>query len=101
MACAINLKKFNIDVIQALNGYMAVQKVKESIQDNLRIDFILLDLNMPILDGYDACSQIVKLFDLKSNGIFPKEIPNLRKSSHISGASFGLMDIILEHFDYK
>ena len=52
MACKLNLQKFNIEVIEAVNGYEAVQKVKKAISDKLEINFILLDLNMPILDGY-------------------------------------------------
>ena len=55
MACVLNLKKYNMEVIEAVNGYEAVQKVKKCISDNTEINFILLDLNMPILDGYEAC----------------------------------------------
>jgi hypothetical protein len=31
MACKLNLEKFNIEVISAVNGFEAVQKVKEAI----------------------------------------------------------------------
>lgn len=54
MACVLNLKKMNIEVIEAVNGFEAVQKFKLAIQSQKTIDFVLLDLNMPILDGYEA-----------------------------------------------
>ena len=56
MACKLQLEKFNFEVITAVNGFEAVQKVKQAIANGTEINFILLDLNMPILDGYNACS---------------------------------------------
>ena len=41
---------------QAINGLEALELVTQSKE---KFDFIVLDLNMPIMDGFDACKQIV------------------------------------------
>jgi CheY-like chemotaxis protein len=48
------LQNFNLNIIHAPNGKVAVEKVKE----NNKIDLILMDIRMPILDGYEATKQI-------------------------------------------
>jgi len=48
------LQSFNLDIIHAPNGKVAVDKVKE----NHKIDLILMDIRMPVLDGYEATKQI-------------------------------------------
>ena len=37
-------------------------EAQKSIKDKKLFDLILLDLHMPITDGYEACLQIVELF---------------------------------------
>ena len=63
MACVSNLKRFNIEIIQAVNGFEAVNNVKRAICQHKDIHFVLLDLTMPILDGYEACAQINRIYD--------------------------------------
>jgi len=48
-------RKFN--VITAENGFEALMAVKE--RPKTFFDAILLDVQMPMLDGFEACSQIV------------------------------------------
>lgn len=55
-----NLKKCNIEVIKAKNGYEAIELVKINLN---KVDFIVLDLDMPILNGFEACERIIKLYD--------------------------------------
>lgn len=50
------MKQSGFQVQQATNGYEAFQMVANSLQDPQ--DFftlILMDLNMPISDGFDTC----------------------------------------------
>lgn len=50
---AHNLNHLGAEICQAQNGQEAVDKLKES-----RFDLILLDLNMPVLDGYATAEKI-------------------------------------------
>ena len=50
------LKIAKVEVTQAINGLEALELVTQSKE---KFDFIVLDLNMPIMDGFDACKQIV------------------------------------------
>jgi PAS domain S-box-containing protein len=44
------LKKFNCDILHALDGEKAVELYK----NNPNISLVLMDINMPIMDGFDA-----------------------------------------------
>jgi PleD family two-component response regulator len=52
MQINLMLKKVNVKVDEAINGLEALETVTQSKE---KFDFIILDLNMPIMDGYDAC----------------------------------------------
>lgn len=47
------LNKQGIEVIVAINGYQALQRLEE-----LTPDLILMDCNMPVMDGYEASRHI-------------------------------------------
>ncbi|CAD8085693.1 unnamed protein product [Paramecium sonneborni] len=56
----IMLNQFNIKCDSAFNGLEAVNKVKQS---NDMFDVIFMDVNMPIMDGFQATEQIQKFDD--------------------------------------
>ncbi|MDY3199974.1 MAG: transporter substrate-binding domain-containing protein [Arcobacter sp.] len=49
-----SLKDYDIDLIMANNGQEALNKLK-----NISVDLILMDLRMPVMDGYEA-AMIIK-----------------------------------------
>ena len=52
----LNQLKPIFNIITAENGYQAVQLVKE--HPKTYFDVIMLDINMPIMDGFEACKII-------------------------------------------
>ena len=51
--------KMNFDVQTARNGFEAFQMVVESHKSREFFDLIVLDLGMPISDGYEACMNML------------------------------------------
>ncbi|WP_169304225.1 response regulator [Deferribacteres bacterium DY0609] len=54
------LQKFGLTVEVALNGKDAVEKVKSK-----KYDAVLMDIHMPVMDGYRATAEIRQIFDKK------------------------------------
>jgi CheY-like chemotaxis protein len=57
-------------VTTAINGHEAYEIIDQSLKDKDRLedsnclfDIVFLDLNMPISNGYEACTKILKLFN--------------------------------------
>ena len=66
--------QFNFCTFSARNGFEAYEIVQDTIAKNeTPFDLVVLDLQMPISDGYDACKNILglfnerKLFKIKTN----------------------------------
>lgn len=59
------LEEFGLEVDKAENGSVALEKVKSCLEsENVKeaiYDFILMDLQMPVMDGYKATEEIRKL----------------------------------------
>ena len=54
-------EKAGMEVVTAINGYQAFEIVSKQTEQT-GFDLVILDLNMPISDGYEACKNILKLF---------------------------------------
>ena len=63
-------EKAGMEVTTAINGHQAFEILSKHTEENF-FDLVILDLNMPISDGYETCKNIVKFF--KSEGIFKIE----------------------------
>ena len=94
VAVSYMLKQMKLNIVHegcnGLDTYQFVQKYGKT----LRIDFILLDLDMPILSGFEACRRILRFYDTE-NALFQfenRKIQQIRKSSYIG-------DIIKEAID--
>lgn len=68
-----SLKDFDIDIIMAQNGKEAIDKLK-----NINVDLILMDLRMPVMDGYEA-ANIIK------NNPKLKDIPLIALTASVMG----------------
>jgi CheY-like chemotaxis protein len=61
---SIVLKRYGYDIIEAADGYEAVEKAVEE-----HPDMILLDLAMPVLDGIEAVKAIRRHGELENTPI--------------------------------
>ena len=68
-----SLKDFDLELTMAENGKEAIDKLK-----NLNVDLILMDLRMPIMDGYEAAG-IIKADDKL------KQIPLIALTASVMG----------------
>lgn len=96
----IRLKDYDLDLIMAKNGQEAIKKLK-----NIHIDLVLMDLIMPIMDGYEAIKIIKNDNQLKDIPIIALTASLIGKDSNkVSENSFDgylkkpllLEDLILE-----
>jgi CheY-like chemotaxis protein len=62
--------KYNCAITSAINGYEAFEHVQKSLTTyqgskdrNDLFDLVILDLNMPISNGFEACKNIGKIFN--------------------------------------
>ena len=55
------------EVTKALNGYQAIQEIKALDYDNIGLNevfsVVMMDLNMPVMNGFDGCEKINKFFE--------------------------------------
>ena len=81
------LQFFKLDYFSATNGLEAVNFIEnEVIQNNKEISAILMDCNMPILDGFKATERIIEL--LKKNK--KNHIPIIAITANVSNADVDL-----------
>ena len=61
-------------VVQVLDGRQAVNAFIRSLEDKKLFDLILMDIEMPILDGHQALSMIRRLEEQRLGGIRTKAV---------------------------
>lgn len=59
----MSFQNFGFVVETAQNGFEAFEIVQKNFYKGIPFDLIILDLNMPIADGYEAIKNINNLFD--------------------------------------
>jgi len=52
------MKKIKLPYAEAVNGLEAFTKFKEGAEANQPFDFVLMDLQMPIMDGLESTKKI-------------------------------------------
>ncbi len=54
----IRLSRAGAEVVTALNGREALDRVREALEDGRPFDALIMDMQMPVLDGYEAVRQL-------------------------------------------
>ncbi len=55
---SLRLRKQGAEVVLAADGKEALDHVRQSLEENLKIDAVVMDMQMPVLDGYDAVREL-------------------------------------------
>ena len=61
---AFTLRREGFEVIQAYDGATAIRRWSEEQPDIILLDIILLDINMPNMDGFTVCRHIREQSDI-------------------------------------
>ncbi len=75
------LKDYNMDIIEAVNGQEAISLAKEYYPD-----LILMDIKMPVMDGYEATRAIRDDNELKDIPVIAITASPVNNSKHIFDA---------------
>ena len=89
------LKNFGYITLEAKDGIEAVEMVKKADFENIPFDFVLMDWNMPRLNGKEA---IKKIYELYENKEIQKAIPSILMVSSYSKDEIDLGDIPIDSF---
>ena len=55
---SLHLRRAGADVVTAGNGQEALDRTSEAIAERRPFDAVIMDMQMPVLDGYDAVRQL-------------------------------------------
>ncbi|MDO5569039.1 MAG: response regulator transcription factor [bacterium] len=83
----------NYQVVEASNGEEAIKKVRQ-YKD---IDFIIMDIMMPVMDGYEASRQIKKIMDIPIIMLSARN----EEFDKLQGFELGIDDYITKPFSPK
>lgn len=95
----ISLKKNNYKVTIADNGLEGVKLFKEQ-----KFDLILMDLMMPVMDGFEATKQIRNIEALEQSRYYTPIIAftaNTLTNDHDKCVSAGMDDILEKPFNFE
>jgi CheY-like chemotaxis protein len=56
-------QQVNFAVTTATNGFEALNFVKDSVESKIFFDLVVLDLDMPVMNGQTACRRIHQMFN--------------------------------------
>ena len=88
------LKACEFDVITASNGKEGLEKVA-----NERPDLILLDINMPVMDGHEMLERLRNRTDLKDTPVIMFTAYS-DKRDIAKSADLGIADYVTKPFDF-
>ena len=89
------LENFDYVTYEAKDGIESIEMVKEAEASNEPFDFILMDWNMPRLNGKEAIKKIYELYNQKE---IKKNIPSILMVSAYSKDEINLDDVHIDNF---
>ncbi|MFH1394636.1 MAG: response regulator [Candidatus Omnitrophota bacterium] len=92
---SFRLEKAGYEIISAVNGKEALDILKKMIPD-----LILLDLRLPVIDGYEVCQRIKTDSKLKKIPVILLTASNVSKVEK-TAKKFNVEGFIIKPFDYK
>ena len=75
------LKRYYISFIEAFNGEVAVQIISEYDKSKFPISCIIMDCNMPVMDGWEATKRIISMYNQGLLNFLPTIIGHTAYSS--------------------
>ena len=90
------LKKEGYDVKTAINGEMALEMLAQD-----RPDIVLLDITLPLLNGYEVCKRIKADENLKDIPVMFLTASTASEGFKERAMGVGAQDYMFKPFDYE
>ena len=99
LALGSMLTKLGCIAEKAMNGQLAIEMVNEKRSKGESCDIIFMDVNMPVMNGYEATKEIKKNEDMKTAVICSSGQDTLQHQNLCKDA--GMDDIVHKPFTIK